>query len=46
MPRQTQQPGIFADIRWGRFTFWLIAGMLLMVSTLSIRLSSVKLLVK
>jgi cell division protein FtsQ len=34
MPRQTQQPGIFADIRWGRFTFWLIAGMLLMVSTL------------
>jgi|KBSMisStandDraft_5_1062788.scaffolds.fasta_scaffold81046_3 cell division protein FtsQ len=34
MARQTQQPGIFADIRWGRFTFWLIAGMLLMVSTL------------
>ena len=34
MPRQTQQPGVFADIRWGRFTFWLIAGMLLMVSTL------------
>jgi len=34
MPRQSQQPGIFADIRWGRFTFWLIAGMLLMVTTL------------
>ena len=34
MPRQTQQPGIFADIRWGRFTFWLVAGMLLMVTTL------------
>jgi cell division protein FtsQ len=34
MPRQTQQPGIFAGIRWGRFTFWLIAGMLLMVTTL------------
>jgi cell division protein FtsQ len=34
MPRQAQHPGIFADIRWGRFTFWLIAGMLLMVSTL------------
>jgi cell division protein FtsQ len=34
MPRQTQQPGIFADIRWGRFIFWLVAGMLLMVSTL------------
>jgi cell division protein FtsQ len=34
MPRSTQRPGIFADIRWGRFTFWLIAGMLLMVTTL------------
>jgi cell division protein FtsQ len=34
MPRQTQPPGIFADIRWGRFTFWLVAGMLLMVTTL------------
>ena len=34
MPRQSQQPGILADIRWGRFTFWLIAGMLLMVTTL------------
>ncbi len=34
MARLTQQPGIFADIRWGRFTFWLVAGMLLMVTTL------------
>jgi len=34
MPRQTRQPGVFADIRWGRFTFWLVAGMLLMVTTL------------
>jgi cell division protein FtsQ len=34
MPRSTQRSGIFAGIRWGRFTFWLIAGMLLMVTTL------------
>jgi cell division protein FtsQ len=34
MPRQTRPPAIFAGIRWGRFTFWLVAGMLLMVSTL------------
>ena len=29
-----QQPGIFGDIRWGRFVFWLAAGVLLMVSVL------------
>jgi cell division protein FtsQ len=34
MARQTRSPAIFAGIRWGRFTFWLVAGMLLMVSTL------------
>lgn len=29
-----REESFFEGIRWGRFTFWLIAGMLLMVSTL------------
>ncbi len=32
MPRQEQS--FFGEIRWGRFVFWLVAGLLLMVSTL------------
>jgi cell division protein FtsQ len=35
MPRQEQQPAsLFEGIRWKRFTFWLIAGVFLMVTTL------------
>jgi cell division protein FtsQ len=32
MPRQQQS--FFEGVRWGRFVFWLVAGMFLMVSTL------------
>jgi cell division protein FtsQ len=42
MPRRSAQrdkeeeepEGLFAGLRWGRFIFWLLAGVLLMVSTL------------
>ncbi len=32
--KQRTEPGFFEGLRWGRFLFWLAAGMLLMVSTL------------
>lgn len=34
MKAAAQQPGFFDEIHWGKFTFWLITGVVLMVSVL------------